>query len=110
VIGLSDKMTLLEQVRVKEIELADRYTQACAEAEAAKEAAVREGRALIEVADREGHEAAEMRYRAAMAALDEEIERMRRDSVENETALRSGVEARIAEATAELVMLVAPGS
>ncbi len=103
---MSEEKTLLEQVREKEVELADEYARACADADARKEAAVREGQRMIEQADEEGREAATARYDAAMAALEQEIEETRRDAAERERALSSTMENRVPEVAAELVAYV----
>ncbi len=60
---MSEEKTLLEQVREKEIALADEYARACTDADARKEAAVRDGEETIEQADAE--------WGAAIAALEQ---------------------------------------
>jgi uncharacterized membrane protein len=103
-----EEKTLLEQVREKEVALAEEYSRACADAEAAKEAAAKEARETIDRAEREGREAAEALYGQEMDGLEREIERLRADSREQEVALRSSGEARIAGVADELVGYVAP--
>jgi len=104
---LSKEKTLLEQVQKEEVELAARYAKACADADALKEAAVREGQQMVEQAEREGRESAAARYNEVMAVIDGEIEELRRNAAERESALRSTMENRIAEVAAELVTHVA---
>jgi hypothetical protein len=103
-----EEKTLLEQVREKEVYLAAEYARACADAEAAREAAAQEARGTIERAEREGHEAAEARYEREMNGLELEIERLRADARTEEDALRSTGEARVAGVADELVGYVAP--
>lgn len=105
-IGMPEEKTLLEQVREKEVALADEYARACADADARKEAAVREGLRTIEQADAEGRTAAAARYDAAMAALEQEIEEARRTAAERERALSSAMEHRVPGVAAELVAYV----
>lgn len=105
-IGMSEEKTLLEQVREKEIALADEYARACADADARKEAAVRDGQETIEQADAKGRAAAAARYEAAMAALEQEIEGAQRTAAERERALSSAMERRIPEVAAELAAYV----
>ena len=103
---MSEEKTLLEQVREKEVELAAAYARACADADALKAAAVLEGERMVEQADREGRESAAGRHDAAMAALEREIEEMRRNAAERERALCSTMESRVGEVAAELVAYV----
>jgi hypothetical protein len=103
-----DEKTLLEQVREKEVDLANEYARVCAEAEAAREAAEREARGLIERAEREGREAAEAHYDAEMIGLEREIERLRTEARRQEEALRSTGETRVSDVSDELVGYVAP--
>ncbi len=105
---MAEEKTLLEQVREKEVDLAAEYARACADAEAAREAAEREARETIERAEREGREAAEALYRQEMEGLEREIERLRADAREQEDALRTTGEARVAGVADELVGYVAP--
>lgn len=104
---MAEEKTLLEQVREKEVELAAEYARACADADALKEAAVREGQQMIGQADGEGCESAAARYDGAMAALEREIEEIRRNAAERERALSSTMENRVAGVAAELVGYVA---
>lgn len=104
---MSKEKTLLEQVQEEEVELAARCAKACADADALKEAAIREGQQMVEQADREGRESASARYNEAMAALEGEIEELRRNAAERESVLRSNMENRVAEVAAELVTYVA---
>jgi phytoene dehydrogenase-like protein len=106
VIEMSEEKTLLEQVQEKEIALADEYACACADADARKEAAVRDGLRTIEQADAEERAGASARYEAAMAALEQEIEEARRTATERERALSSAMERRVPEVAAELVAYV----
>lgn len=103
-----DEKTLLEQVREKEVDLADEYARACADAEAARGNAEREAREVVERAEREGREAAEAHYNAEMNGLEREIERLRMDASQQEEALRSAGEARVSDVADELVGYVAP--
>lgn len=104
---MAEEKTLLEQVREKEVELAAEYARACADADALKEAAVREGQRMVEQADGEGCESATARYDGAMIALEREIEEMRGTAAERERTLCSTMENRVAEVAAELVRYVA---
>lgn len=106
---MTGEKTLLEQVREKEVALAAEYDLACAEAEAAREAAEREARDTVERAGQEGHEAAEALYRQEMAVLQREIERLRTDAFAEGEALRRIGERRIDRVADELVGYVAPG-
>ena len=103
---MSEEKTLLEQVREKEIALADEYARACDDADALKEAAVRDGLRTIEQADAEGRAEAAARYEAAMAALEQEIEEARRFAAERVRALSSAMECRVPGVAAELVAYV----
>lgn len=104
---MAEEKTLLEQVREKEVELAAEYSRACADADARKEAAVQDGQRMVERAEGEGCESATARYDGAMAALEREIEEMRRTAAERERVLSSSMENRVAEVAAELVRYVA---
>jgi hypothetical protein len=103
-----EEKTLLEQVREKEVALSDEYTRACADAQAMREAAEREARETIDRAEREGREAAEALYTQEMDGLEREIERLRANAREQEDALRTTGEARVAGVADELVGYVAP--
>ncbi len=105
---MAEEKTLLEQVREKEVDLAAEYARACADAEAVREAAEREARETIDRAEREGREAAEALYRQEMDGLEREIGRLRVDAREQEEALRTTGEARVAGVADELVGYVAP--
>jgi hypothetical protein len=107
---MAEEKSLLEQVREKEVALAAEFERACSDADALKEAAVRDGERTVEQADREGRESASARYDAAMAALEREIEEMRRGAAERQSALSSAMESRIEEVAAELVAYVVQGS
>ena len=100
---MSDEKTLLEQVREKEIVLADEYVHACTDADARIEAAIRDGQETIEKADEEGRAAAAARYDAAMAALDQEIGGERLTAAERERALSSAMERCVPAVASELV-------
>lgn len=100
---MSEEKTLLEQVREKEIALADEYACACADADARKEAAVRDGLRTIEQAAAEGRAAAAARYEAAMAALEQEIGEARRTAAQREHALSSAMEPCVPAVAADLV-------
>lgn len=103
-----EEKTLLEQVREKEVELASEYERACADAEAAKEAAAEEARVMVERGEREGREAAKAHFDEEMDRLDREIERLRTDARRQEEVLRATGEARVSEVADELVGYVAP--
>ncbi len=106
---MSDEKNPLDQVHETERELATRYERACAEAEAAKAAVIRERQSRLEQAEREAREAVDTRWRSVMVQIDDEIEGLRRDAVERERELCRRVEERIPDAVAELVSLVALG-
>jgi len=110
VIAMTDEKSLLDQVHEKERELAIRFERACAEADAAREAVVRERQGRLDQAEREAREAVEAQWQSAMAMIGVEIERMQRDAAEREREFRRRVEARIPDAAAELTRLVAPGA
>ncbi len=105
---MAEEKTLLEQVRDKEVDLAAGYARACADADAAREAAEREAREMVERAEDEGRDAAAALYRQEMDGLEREVERVRVEAHAQEEDLRATGERNVPRVADDLVGYVAP--
>jgi len=104
---MEEEASLLEQVKIKELELKDKEEKARAEAESIITDAKRRHNEIIEKGRQEGEVLAEKKYSQGMEELDSEIQTMRSEAEvqRQETAARG--ESKVGDAARRIIEKVA---
>jgi vacuolar-type H+-ATPase subunit H len=103
---MNDAARALESIRRTELEAAQRVEQARTRAEEIVTEAKARALSIVEEGRRKGRESAQARYAEAMAEIEDEGARIRREGIAEAEGLRSAASARIGELIDEMVDVV----